>query len=128
MVGVKTQHGQMERQMDCKDWSAMWIGGDDDQFNVGDVGFLVNTYHETKQWDTHRLRQHPPKTNQSFQPRLYGWCGTTNGVACYGMGLAQVVKVAKNGRAYVKHLSAEEATKLLNDELGYPELVDQLAD
>lgn len=112
--------------MECRDWTTKWIGGEDDTFKVGDVGFLVNTYHETKLWDVYKLRQHPPKTNQSFQPRVYGWCGTTNGVACNGYGLARVVKVAKNGRAMVKHLSAEEATQMLSDELGYPDLVDQL--
>lgn len=110
----------------ARDWTAMWIGGDFDDFTVGDVGFLVNTSHDTKGWDTYQLRQHPPKTNQSFEPRVYGWCGTTNGVACYGRGLARVEKVAGNGRAYVRHLTAEEATKLLNEEFGYPDLVDQL--
>jgi hypothetical protein len=63
----------------------------------------------------------PAHTNQSHEPRLEGWCGTTNGIAVHAHGVGCVMQVYKNGRAKVVRLrGAEERAALA--ELGYPDL------
>lgn len=98
-----------------------WIGIESDQFTAGETGFLVELHHVTKGWRRFELRSHPPRTNMSFVPRLHGWCGTSNDVACHAHGMAVVERVARNGRAFVRELDGEELHAALDD-LGYPEL------
>ncbi len=104
--------------------TARWIGTEADQFEVGQTGFLVELHDTMKGWRRFDLRDHPPKTNQSFEPRLHGWCGTSNDVAAYGRGFARVDRVAKNGRAFVRELEGAELVAAL-DEFGYPELIER---
>ena len=40
--------------------------------------------------DRYALHDDPPRTNQSYEPREFGWCGTTNDVAVYGCGRVRV--------------------------------------
>ena len=104
-----------------------WIGTEHDTFTAGQTGFLVEISHNLKGWTRHELRDHPPKTNQSFKPMLYGWCGTFNDVATYGKGMAVVTRVAKNGRALVRELTGDELSAALDD-FGYPDLMEQAED
>lgn len=97
-----------------------WIGPDD-SLTVGQVGFLVRHHSENHGTDRWELRDTPAYTNQSHKPRLNGWCGSWNNVGTYGEGMAEVVKVARNGRAQVRLLEGEELQAAL-DELGYPDL------
>lgn len=101
-----------------------WIGTEHDQFTVGQVGFLVEVSHHTKGWRRFDLRDHPAKTNQSFQPRLNGWCGSNNDVSVTASGMVRVERVARNGRAFVRELEGEELAAALED-LGYPDLIEQ---
>ena len=103
--------------------TSRWIGTESDQFTVGQTGFLVELHHVTKGWRRFDLRDHPPKTNMSLQPRLNGWCGTTGDVACHAHGMARVERVARNGRAFVRELEGDELAAAL-DELGYPEMIE----
>lgn len=105
--------------------ATMWIGVEGDDFAPGQTGFLVETSHATKGWTRYQLRDWPAKTNQSFEPRLHGWCGSHNDVSTNGRGVARAERVAKNGRALVKILEGAEAIAALED-LGFPELAEQL--
>lgn len=102
-----------------------WIGGDADTFTAGQTGFLVELHHVLKGWRRFDLRDHPAKTNMSFEPRLQGWCGTTGDVACNAHGMAIVERVARNGRAFVRELEGDALAAAL-EELGYPELLDHV--
>lgn len=100
--------------------STLWIGPDE-TLRVGDVGFMVRHANAMKGWVRIEIRDTPAHTNQSHQPRLSGWCGTTNDVATYADGMARVERVAKNGRALVRRLESDDLAAAL-EELGYPEL------
>lgn len=63
-----------------------WIGPDP-MLSVGNTGFLIEHYNELSGGSRFELRDTPPYTNQSHQPRLSGWCGTWNNVGTYGHGL-----------------------------------------
>jgi len=106
--------------------TSLWIGTESDAFTAGQTGFLVKIEHATKGWTRYDLRGHPPKTNQSFKPMLYGWCGSFNDVSTFGRGMAVVERVAKNGRAFVRELAGEELHAALDD-FGYPDLMEQTA-
>lgn len=99
---------------------AIWI---DDAYDhkVGDRGFLVRVTHVTKGWRRYDLCDRPARTNQSHEYRLEGWCGTTNDVSVYAQGAGEIVKIAKNGRALVRHLDEQELDETLDD-FGFPEL------
>lgn len=101
----------------------MWIGPDE-TLSVGLVGFLVEISNRLQGRDRYELRDTPPTTNQSYQPRLYGWCGSYNDTNTHGRGLWRVERVARNGRAFVVELSGSELAAGL-EELGYPELLEQ---
>jgi hypothetical protein len=97
-----------------------WVDGFG--FEVGEAVFLKRVHHVM---DGGRERlvidSRPAITNQSREPRLFGWCGTTNDVALYGDGVGRVVRVTKNDRAQVKCLFGDEQAAAL-EELGYPEM------
>jgi hypothetical protein len=99
----------------------MWIGGGyEDDYKVGQIGFLIETSPQDRaSWYT--LSYHPAHTNQSHEPKLYGWCGSYNNTSTNARGLVKVLKVAKNGRAMVAGLTVEEQQAAL-EELGYPDL------
>lgn len=98
----------------------LWIGPDD-SLAVGDSGFLIERHHTLKGWRRYSLDPLPAHTNQSRQPRLYGWCGTTDDVAVHAHGMARVVRIAPNGRALLKALDADELAAALQA-AGFPEL------
>ena len=101
-----------------------WIGTEMDTYRVGEVGFLVSREHHLQGWEKWDIHTSPAHTNMSHQPRLRGWCGTTNDVAVYAHGLAKVARVAKNGRAMVISIQGEDEAKAL-EEMGYPDLADE---
>lgn len=103
-----------------RDDNRIWIGPDD-RLEVGQIGFLIERSNTLQGWRRHSLQTLPAHTNQSRQPRLVGWCGTTNDVAVHAHGLAQVVRLAENGRALVQLLADDELRPAL-EALGYPEL------
>lgn len=103
-----------------------WIGPDD-RLAADMVGFLWCKSNAIQGWDRVTLEDRPPYTNQSHQPRLSGWCGTYNDIATYAQGVWKVVRMARNGRAFIRSLSGTELRDAL-EELGYPELIpDDLA-
>lgn len=101
----------------------LWIGPDD-RLAVGDSGFLIERSNPVQGWRRYSLESLPAHTNQSRQPRLYGWCGTTDDVSVQALGMAQVQRIAENGRVLVQVLAAGELPAMLQA-LGYPELVGQ---
>ena len=97
-----------------------WIGPDE-SLNLGDKGFLIefsNSVRHTERWE---LRDTPAHTNQSNQPRLEGWCGSTNDLSTSAHGMGKVIRVAKNGRCLIQTLEGDELAAAL-EELGYPDL------
>jgi hypothetical protein len=101
--------------------AAIFIGEGYFEYEMGQVGFLIERENVNKGGKGLRLSDHPPITNLSHQPRLHGWCGTTNDVAVYARGMAKVVRVCKNGRAQVAKIEGDELKAALND-FGYPDL------
>jgi hypothetical protein len=100
----------------------MWIDSDTYGMQVGQVGFLVKTERHERGMPTRRhLQSRPAHTNMSNEPRLTGWCGTTNNVATFAEGLARVVRIAQNGRALVERV---KPTRAVLKSLGYPDLAD----
>lgn len=97
---------------------AIWIDGY--ELSVGEVGFLIECVPEGRATRYH-LNDRPPYTNLSHEPRLHGWCGTTDNVARYGHGMARVTRVARNGRALVVPLHGQELVRALED-AGFPGL------
>lgn len=89
--------------------SNIWIDHDYADHAAGRVGFLVE------------LRSRPAHTNKSHEPRLHGWCGTTDDVSTNAHGMAVVTRVAKNGRALIRRLQDEELAAALEAH-GYPDL------
>lgn len=98
-----------------------WIGPDD-RLAVDMVGFLWCKSNSLQGWERWTLEDRPPYTNQSHQPRLTGWCGTYNDIATHASGVWKVVRMARNGRAFIRALQGVELRDALN-ELGYPELI-----
>lgn len=96
-----------------------WIDTTDCEVNEGDVGFLVEVQDQNNASERWSLRERPAHTNQSHEPRLTGWCGTTNNRAVFAHGLARIAKTNSNGRVKVEGV---DATEELLDGLGYPEL------
>lgn len=98
-----------------------WIDGTGME-QAGQVGFVVERSNAIRRSESTLLQDDPPRTNQSHEPRLTGWCGTTNDVAVYGRGMARVLRCSRSGqRVYVESLEGEELAAAL-DEAGYPEL------
>lgn len=97
----------------------------DDYADIGTIGFLVcrtNVLHGTERY---RLQDTPPRTNQSYDDRLWGWCGSFNDISTQACGLAVVTRTLQNGRAQLRRIpadSAEEREAL--ERLGYPELAE----
>jgi hypothetical protein len=91
---------------------------------MGDVGFLIELVQTTRNSTRFELRDLPAYTNQSHQPRLYGWCGTTNDISCHAAGMAKVIRLARNGRALVQQIEGDELAAALDD-LGFPELTPE---
>lgn len=63
----------------------------------------------------------PGRTNQSGEPRLTGWLGTTDNVARYARGLVRVGARTPNDRCRVERLPDAEVPAAL-EALGFPEL------
>jgi hypothetical protein len=101
--------------------TTQWIGQPGEEYTVGQVGFLIRNYHVTKGWERVYLTGYPAHTNASCEPRLSGWCGTTNDVSYTAMGLARVEHVAQNGRARIRLLTGDELSHTLMT-LGFPHL------
>ena len=99
---------------------AQQIWTDEDRvFSTTEIGFLVRKHFDLQRRDVWVLSDRPAHTNQSHQPRLYGWCGTTDDISVNAEGLGRVVRVAKNGRA---RLVRVDVTPAALEALGYPEL------
>jgi hypothetical protein len=100
----------------------MWINGEISESAVGSVGFLIERRRDGG-GPSHHISGSPAHTNQSHEPRLFGWCGTTNNVATYALGLVRVTGHSAGGRLRVRRLAnAEQAAAL--ESLGWPELAE----
>lgn len=97
-----------------------WIGPSA-EYEVGQIGFLIEFSNPLKHSENWVLRDTPAYTDQSHEPKLHGWCGSYNDTSTNAHGMGKVVKVARNGRAQIVMLTGEELSAAL-EELGYPEL------
>lgn len=100
--------------------TTMWIGPQED-LEVGSMGFLIEFSNPIQNSQRYTLRDTPAYTNQSYEPRLNGWCGSYNDTSTHARGFWKVVKVAKNGRAKIEEMTGEARAEAL-EEFGYPEL------
>lgn len=63
-----------------------------DEWEVGEEGVLVSRSPERGKTEW-LLQADPPLTNSSREPKVAGWCGTTNNVSITAHGWHRVVKV-----------------------------------
>jgi len=100
-------------EVDCGD--SWW------ENQLGRVGFLVKrvNHHGASRY---LLFDEPPRTNCSHSKKLWGWCGTTNGVAIVACGLSEVVKITRNGRCLLRRVPENRVAYYLC-KLGCPELI-----
>lgn len=90
------------------DKTDFWIDNPEQpDLNPGDLYFLIEKSNTINRWHRHELRLTPPKTNQSFQYRIHGWCGTYNDISTYGSGIVQITQIAKNGRVQLHRLTED---------------------
>ena len=96
---------------------------DDYRTNGLDEGYLVRrVYLNQGLRETLTLTDYPAHTNQSGEPRLTGWCGTTNDVAVHAEGIARVTRRAKNGRVRLSPVTDSAEVAAYCDETGFPGL------
>lgn len=103
--------------------TAMWIDGE--HLSIGDAGFLVEISNYVKGSTRHELRDRPPTTNESRQPRPLGWCGTFNDTATHGCGIWRVIDTRPNGRAKLEEITARAEIEAFLDAVGFPDLIDE---
>jgi hypothetical protein len=97
----------------------MWI---DCEEKHGTLGYLVETLNTNTGRTTFSLYERPCRTNQSLEPRLWGWCGETDNRSRYARGVVRVVKRNRLGdRARVAQVTGVELAAFLESE-GYPDL------
>ena len=100
-----------------------WIDCDDYETKIGTTGYLVETVNNNARATTWAIRERPLHTNQSNQPRLYGWCGETDNKSRFARGVVRVAALNKAGdRCRVSRLVGAELAAWLERD-GYPELV-----
>ena len=102
----------------------MWI----DCTDTHEIGFLIETSHETAGWTRYELSERPPYTNQSREPRPVGWCGSYNNVATYGRGVWKLAKLLPNGRAQITRVKDPEEIAEFLESVGYGELLGELTE
>ena len=101
---------------------AIWI----DEFSsysntIGDIGFLIRSNDENHgNACRYRLSDHAARTNRSHEPKLEGWCGTTNNICVTACGMARVSRIAKNGRVCLVSVENPDEVAAALEELGYP--------
>jgi len=102
----------------------LWM--DNMEYEVGQIGFLV--LRSGDRWSNIKLYSRPAHTNQSHEPRLYGWCGSTNNISVDARGLGRVVRIAQaTERAMVLYLDQPEDAGIVIPwlaENGYPDLAE----
>jgi len=101
---------------------AEWIDG---AYEVGHIGFLVRKSNPMRHTEAVLLTDRPAYTNQSHEPRLYGWCGAWNDTNTYGDGIARVVRAAKNGRCQIVVVDEREEVEAYLERVGFPDLLAQ---
>lgn len=100
-----------------------WIDIDYTQ-GVSTIGYLVETLNTSTGRTSWSLRERPLRTNQSLEPRLFGWCGETDNRSRTACGVWTVVQVNKAGeRARITQLKGEALADFLEKD-GYPDLVE----
>lgn len=102
----------------------MWT---DSTAAVGTIAFLIRSHHLTKRWERRHLSNRPQHTNMSHQPRLRGWCGTTDDISRSAEGVCVVTRTTGT-RALVRRIpqgSAEEREAL--ETLGWTELAPEVS-
>lgn len=102
---------------------ALWIDTNWDGISVGDLVFVAQSFNTSNGTSRYVYSNRPFSTNQSHQPRLYGWCGETNSRSVTAKGLYRVTRVAtKSERVQVVKLTGHELAAGL-DRVGHPDLV-----
>ena len=102
-----------------------WIDGDTVEAHVGLMGFLIRRSNPIRHTEHAYIAQHPPRTNQSHELRIYGWCGSWNDTNTYGDGIVRVTRVARNGRVQIVSVTNPDDLAAYLHEVGYPELMAQ---
>lgn len=107
--------------------TTVWIDFDQYEYEskdagqIGWVGYLVET--DSAGRTSYSLRERPLRTNQSQEPRLYGWCGETNNKSRCALGAWRVVCLNKDSdRAQIVNVEGKDLAAFLESD-GYPDLL-----
>ena len=102
-----------------------WIDCDGDNVEPGRTGYLVRTLNTSTGRESWAIRDRPLRTNQTREPRLWGWCGETDNKSRTAQGVCKVARVNAAGDrcAVVRVVGAELAAWLEAD--GHPDLAAQ---
>ena len=72
--------------------TAYSVKGYQDAYHTGDTVFVSEVVTERGECEIH-LTEAPRRTNRSREPRLRGWCGSTNNRAVTALGVGKVTRV-----------------------------------
>lgn len=102
---------------------AIWIDEYNCDINDDEIGFLICVSNHNTGAEHYRLDGRPAHTNCSHEPRLSGWCGTTDNRHVEACGLARVTRRTQNQRCC---LARVEPTAEVLEGLGYPDLMPEM--
>ena len=103
---------------------AEWIDGTHGDYSVGQMGFRIDRSNPIRHTESTTLALHPARTNQSHAIQLWGWCGSWNDTNTYGNGIAQVTRVARNGRVQLVEVTDPKAVQAFLEKVGYADLFE----
>lgn len=107
----------------------MWIDDVDQEMEEGLTAFLVRVNNGVQGWTRYEMRARPPHTNQSNEPRPFGWCGSWNDASTTGQGVWRVIRVAKStGRVRIRQVTDRAELEAFLEECGYPDLIEDLVE
>lgn len=93
---------------------------------LGDCSYLVEVIHTSSGRTSWHLHERPLRTNQSREPRLWGWCGETDNRSRFARGVVRVVDVNKGGdRCRIVSVKGDALVAFLELD-GYPELASEV--
>lgn len=92
------------------DYNLDWDECVEDVLEPGDVVFLQRVTPRGHR-PYYALSHDPTRTNQSFKPVLYGWCGSTDGTSVEALGLVEVTKTTRYANVSPTHFRRLDSTE-----------------
>lgn len=104
----------------------MWIDFYGFASDIGRHYYLARTLDTSTGRERWSLRERPCRTNRSGDATLGGWCGETNNLSLYALGVCKIVRLNEAGdRAMVAKVTGAHLGAFLERD-GYPGLVARI--